>query len=214
MEYENKELCAKCGGKCCIKSGCDYFVSDFKSIDKATILKALETGNISIVSAFKNETLPNGQMKMVPILYLRARNKGREVIDLFSMKKTCSMLTDTGCSYTLSERPSGGVNLIPGENGCKPAKNPLEELEKWLPYQSLLAKIVKRYTGMSVDAKIKCDVEEVFYDVLCHNFDGVQELEIADIKSGLPSLSMCFPLEYEKAKKRKENDLKLVRRKF
>lgn len=33
IEYENKELCAKCGGICCKKSGCDYFVSDFQSMD-------------------------------------------------------------------------------------------------------------------------------------------------------------------------------------
>ena len=57
MEYENKELCSKCGGRCCKKSGCDYFVSDFKIIDKNTILKVLETGNVSIVSAFKFEIL-------------------------------------------------------------------------------------------------------------------------------------------------------------
>lgn len=61
MEYENKELCSKCGGRCCKKSGCDYYVSDFKSIDKNTIIKVLETGNVSIVSAFKYEILRNGK---------------------------------------------------------------------------------------------------------------------------------------------------------
>lgn len=52
MEYENKEICKKCGGFCCKKSGCDYFVSDFGFITKGKIIEALETGNVSIVSAF------------------------------------------------------------------------------------------------------------------------------------------------------------------
>ena len=38
MEYENKEICKKCGGFCCKKSGCDYFVSDFGFITKGKII--------------------------------------------------------------------------------------------------------------------------------------------------------------------------------
>lgn len=29
MEYVNKDLCEKCGGYCCKKSGCDYGVDNF-----------------------------------------------------------------------------------------------------------------------------------------------------------------------------------------
>ena len=32
MEKENKELCKKCGGFCCIKSGCDYSAKDFDDL--------------------------------------------------------------------------------------------------------------------------------------------------------------------------------------
>ena len=86
MELENKEICAKCGGKCCKKSGCDYFVSDFDEINKNKLLEILATGNVSITSALKIKMLTNGQKYIVPFLYLRARNKGRDVIDLFSLK--------------------------------------------------------------------------------------------------------------------------------
>lgn len=213
MEYENKDLCSKCGGRCCKKSGCDYFVSDFKSIDKNTILKILETGNVSIVSAFKFEILTNGKEVVVPILYLRARNEDRGIIDLFSMKKRCSMLTSTGCSYNLEQRPGGGVNLIPNEKDCKPLNNPLDELKKWYPYQNLLAKMVKRYTGKTVDMVLKSDVEEVFYEVLSEKFDGVDKLEIADISRCLPDLVKYYPEEYIKAKNRKNNEIKLIRNK-
>lgn len=46
MELENKDICTKCGGKCCKKSGCDYFVSDFDLINKNRLLEILATGNV------------------------------------------------------------------------------------------------------------------------------------------------------------------------
>lgn len=213
MEYENKELCSKCGGRCCKKSGCDYFVSDFKSIDKNTMLKVLGTGNVSIVAAFEINVAANGKTIAIPTLYLRARNEGKGIIDLYSMKKRCSLLTSTGCPYNLEERPGGGVNLIPGEKECTNVVSFLDELKKWHPYQGLLAKLVKRYTGKSVDAVLRENVEEVFYEVLCEKFDGVDRLEVADILSGLPHLVECFPDEYVRAKNRKNNEMKLVRNK-
>lgn len=123
------------------------------------------------------------------------------------------MLTSTGCSYNLEQRPGGGVNLIPSKNGCKPLNNPSDELKKWYPYQSLLAKIVKRYTGKTVDIVLKRDVEQVFYEVLSENFDGVDKLEIADILECLPDLVKYYPEEYIKAKNRKNNEIKLIRNK-
>ena len=32
-KYENLEICKECGGYCCKKSGCDYFVSDLESMN-------------------------------------------------------------------------------------------------------------------------------------------------------------------------------------
>ena len=200
MELENKEICAKCGGKCCKKSGCDYFVSDFDEINKNKLLEILATGNVSITSALKIKMLPNGQKYIVPFLYLRARNKGRDVIDLFSLKRECIMLTPTGCSYSFENRPSGGANLIPGKNGsCRPYKDPYEEMEKWTPYQNILSKLVKRYTGKSVDIVLRENIEQVFFDVLTKNFDGVSSLEIEDIKSCISELAEIYPDCYKNA---------------
>lgn len=212
MEYENKELCSSCKGMCCKKSGCDYFVSDFERITKDEILKALLPGKISIVSAFKKSVI-NGKVILTPFLYLRARNKDRDIVDLFSMKKTCSMLTDTGCSYSLEDRPGGGVNLIPKKNGCKLLKDPIEEMRKWEPYQGVLAKIVKRITGKSVDKVLREDVEEVLYQILTEQFDGISKREIADILSGLQDLILAFPNEYENAKIRAKKYIKIYEKK-
>lgn len=200
MELENKEICAKCGGKCCKKSGCDYFVSDFDEINKNKLLEILATGNVSITSALRFKMLPSGQKYIVPFLYLRARNKGRDIIDLFSLKRECIMLTPTGCSYSFENRPSGGANLIPSKNGsCRPYKDPYEEMAKWTPYQSILSKLVKRYTGKSVDIVLKENIEQVCFDVLTKNFDGVSSLEVEDITSCINELAEVYPDCYKNA---------------
>lgn len=216
QRYENKSICSSCGGVCCKKSGCDYYVSDFPSITKGEILKALETGNISIVAGIDIQKI-NNKLVASPILYLRARNKDRDIIDLFSMKRECSMLTETGCSYDLEHRPAGGANLIPkksilGIYECKPSVNHLEELEKWLPYQSLLGRIVKRYTGKSVNEVFREDVERVFYEVMTEQFEGVSELEIYDIGQTLPQLAECFPLELNNAREKYKKSHKVYKK--
>jgi len=32
VQLENLELCKKCGGRCCKKSGCDYIPDDFQEL--------------------------------------------------------------------------------------------------------------------------------------------------------------------------------------
>ena len=129
-KYENKDYCRNCGGYCCKKSGCDYWVDDFNDKSLKGLLEVLSSGNISIVSLLKFQKLKNEKIVAVPFLCLRARNTDRDIVDLLSIKTTCSMLTENGCSYFLEDRPSGGVNLIPGKSRfeCRPAKNPFDEV--------------------------------------------------------------------------------------
>lgn len=202
MNYENYELCHECGGRCCKKSGCDYYTSDFDALTKEALINILNTGNVSIVAAMVLNDSKQGEILMAPILYLRARNEGREVVDLLSLKRRCSMLTDEGCTYSLKERPSGGVHFIPYENNkCKRDDDARDELLKWLPYQNVLGRMVKRYAHMSVDARLRLDVETLFKDILNENYEGVAREELEDVLSGLPELMSCFPKEYEKARK-------------
>lgn len=202
MEYENKELCRICGGKCCKRCGCDYYVENFDVINKENMIKILDTGNVSIVSAVVFNKIKSGST-ITPFLYLRARNKGRDVVDLLSLKHECSMLTDTGCPYDLDHRPRGGVNYIPYPNNeCKRCDNEQLEIRKWEPYQNLLFKMVKRYAHMSVDERFRLDVENLFIDVFNENFEGVAAGEIEDVLSSIASLASCFPEEYENARKK------------
>lgn len=209
MEFENKDLCAKCQGKCCKKCGCDYFINDFVEINKNSILKILETNNVSIVSALKSEYLPNGKKVLEPFLYLRARNVDRGVVDLLSLKKRCSLLTDTGCLYSLEKRPSGGVNLIPDENGCYQLVNQKEAILKWGPYQNLLSKIVKRLTGKTVLEVFENDIENMLYEFINKKFEKFSETEIEEVIPLIKDFANLYPHLLYNANIRSGRKLKL-----
>lgn len=194
---ENTEVCKNCGGRCCKKSGCDYWPSDLPDKTYKGILKFLENGKISIV-AMMNFKRINGKLCNFPFLYLRERNTGRDVVDLLSMKTPCSNLTEHGCSYTYEERPSGGKNLTPSKDGlCYPKEDNLQKVLEWSPYQKQLEKIVKRYTGLSIDNKIKEDVVTLLTDIKEENFKNVSELEIIDVERMLPMLIECYKEQAE-----------------
>ncbi len=194
---ENTEVCKNCGGRCCKKSGCDYWPSDLPDKTYKGILKFLENGKVSIV-AMMNFKRINEKLCNFPFLYLRERNTGRDVVDLLSMKTPCSNLTEHGCSYTYEERPSGGKNLTPSKDGlCYPKEDNLQKVLEWSPYQKQLEKIVKRYTGLSIDNKIKEDVVTLLTDIKEENFKNVSELEINDVERMLPMLIECYKEQAE-----------------
>ncbi|MBE6148647.1 MAG: hypothetical protein E7167_04080 [Firmicutes bacterium] len=197
--YENKELCAKCGGQCCKKGGCQYAPEDFENLKFDYLLGKLEEGYISIVSVLDFQEF-NGRIAAQPFLYVKARNVNRPIVDLLSMRTSCMSLTETGCKYDFEHRPSGGVNLIPGENGtCHWEKDPMEFIMMWQPQQKVLRKLVKRLTGQSVESQLREDAYNLFKDIFARNFNGVAEEEIREILSGLHNLSLAFPEAFQKA---------------
>lgn len=210
MKVEDKNICQECGGFCCKKSGCDYSTKDFKDLGVKAIIDILNEGNVSVVAAFDYSLLKDGTKVPKFHLYLRARNIDRGPVDLFSFKKQCSMLTPTGCSYDLEHRPYGGANLVPvGMNketklpDCYVDENPIDIIMGWDSYQNTLRKAVKRITGNTVEKQFELDVEEVFYQTLMEQFDGINKLEIQDMLSGLPMLAEMFPDAYRRARERK-----------
>jgi len=192
---ENLDICKKCGGMCCKKSGCDLWLDDIEDKTLKGVLQLLASEKYSIV-ALMNFKMINGKMCNMPFLYLRARNKGRDIIDLLSMKTTCVNLTSDGCAFSYEDRPSGGKNLTPGDNGnCSPRENPLDKIKLYEPYQNLLGKIVKRYTGKSVDKVIREDVVNLIKNIASGNINGVSPIELADLKGMIPMLAKCYPEE-------------------
>lgn len=219
MINENIEICKKCGGRCCIKSGCDYGSIDFPNKKYSYLLDSISKGDKSIVAFLNFKTKKDGQIIIEPLLYVRARNINRDIVDLISMKTTCSQLDENGCKYNYNERPLGGKNLTPSriEDGpCRPIISPLEIVKSWQPYQNQLRRIVKHYTGMNIENKIRQDVENLFYDILMEKFEGVAEAELIDIRDFAKFLLKVFPKEYENAYiryKKNKNVLKLEKRK-
>ena len=202
---ENKEYCTACVGYCCKKCGCDYYPEDFKDLSFNGLTKILSEGNISIVAALDFQRMPKGNLVYTPLLYLRARNIDRDIVDLVSIKKTCSMLREDGCSYDFKNRPSAGANLIPATSRfeCHPKIAPTEYLRSWESYQKVLTRFVKRYCGMSLEYKLKEDIENLFYECLSGVLDTVPIEEKYDVEYNfLPNLLETSPLEYEKAYKR------------
>ena len=204
LKIENIELCAKCGGFCCKKSGCDYIPSDFKSLAMNDIVEILDKGNVSIVAQLLFTRLKNGKLVCEPFLYLRARNTGRDAVDLYSFKTRCSQLADNGCKLSYEERPAGGRNLIPKDNmGCYPADNLQENMKKWESYQKVLAKVIKKLTGMTVEEKMSEDVKKVFNCIYERDYDNVLDIEIIQMADCIRMVSEAYNDEYKEFCKEK-----------
>ena len=199
LKYENKELCSKCGGICCKKGGCLYSPNDFTNLKIDYLIDKLSNGYISI-SSYQDFHLINKKLLCNPMLYLRTRNINRPIIDLISLPSKCSALRDNGCLYDIDNRPSGGVNLIPmANNGCYPDKNPFEFVLMWQPYQDILRKIVKRFTGKSIDENIRKDVYNLFLEIYIKKNENQILDSYQRILNELPSYISAFPDEHYNA---------------
>lgn len=208
--FENRDICASCGGKCCKKSGCDYTPSDFSDLSFNALYELLQQGNISIVSSLEFLLTPDGKYWVTPLLHLRARNINRPIVDLISMKTSCSQLLENGCKYSYEERPSGGKNLIPQPNDNCYTNIDLQVLmQEWNTYQKLLARLVRRFTGLSVDQQLRLDVENLIIDLLNSNVENVSEMELKEILGMVPHLTRAFPEETLKAKQKCEQASKV-----
>lgn len=206
-KYEDLEICKKCGGYCCKKSGCDYFVSDLESMKLEYLENLLDSGRVSIIATFNFRRLITGKLTYKLILSLRARNINRGAIDLLSFKTQCASLTENGCYYDINTRPGGGAALIPcADKPCYSEVDRIGELYKWIPYQNILKKLIKKKTNMSVKKKLEQDIETLVYDIITENYKDSSKSELKDIASMLPLLKECFPNEFNSAIK-KYNEL-------
>lgn len=145
--YENKELCAKCGGKCCKHMGCELFPEDvekhYGSITEETIFKLLESGNWAVdwYDGFRK----NGKFYERGY-YMRARNVSEPAVHP-SWGGKCVLLTEAGCRLDFEHRPSGGKALKPGEKNCTRSLNKYDIAEMWFPYREIIYKAIRKYNN-------------------------------------------------------------------
>lgn len=200
IKLEDKSICKKCG-ICCKKCGCDYSTENFEDLSTNHLKEQLEKGDISIVS-YLNFTKRGSNTYASPFLYLRARNINRPIVDLLSLKTTCSKLGKNGCEYDLEHRPKGGVNLIPLENQkCYSLEDPMKIVLTWKQYQTVLRRLVKSFTGDTVENRLKKDAYQLFIDLFLEHYERVSRLEILDVLNMLPHLASVYSEEFIRAKK-------------
>lgn len=215
IKNENLSICKMCGGMCCKKSGCDYSALDFKNVTYDNLYSELVKGDKSIVCYMKFKVDSNGVYTYEPFLYLRARNKNREIIDLVSIKTGCASLLPNGCSFSYKDRPSGGKNLKPvkSEDGsCFPLVNPMEIVGTWKNHQKTLKRLVLEITGLNLDKKIREDVENLFLEIYNSQFEGISPSELEDIKGFSILLAKAFPDELASARRKYEKSMILVKK--
>lgn len=173
--YYDYSICSQCkGAHCCAHFGCMYAPQDFEVLrnPESTLEEQLEVltqllkeGKISIDMCWLRD--PNyGPLHYLThkpdidkiangdgLLYLRARNKGRPIVDLqFFLKKQqhfpcINWDPEKGCMLSEEERPYGGrilkpVAIIDKETDviiyrCEDI-TPEEHVEPWMDYQLLM----------------------------------------------------------------------------
>lgn len=154
---ENHEICARCGGKCCMSYGChlhpDDFIKRFGPITRESIIAALECGDYS-VDAWNGDVredefpeiakdIPETELKFES-WFFRTRHIGYEVIDNYSSGGVCVNFTKHGCKFSWEDRPSGGRALIPVEGSeCEQTSfDKPDAVLAWLPYSDLIEKVI------------------------------------------------------------------------
>lgn len=150
--YIDEDLCSKCKGKCCKRSGCTFLPEDFDKLTYDYLMNEIKTKPISISAIIYMKKVGNQNM-YYPILVPRIKNNNRESIDLISYKSGCSILTDKGCP--LEKKPSMALSLKPERDGnCIQTISQIQIIKKWMKHQAVLEKIVKELTGMSLEERI------------------------------------------------------------
>lgn len=143
MQFENREICTKCGGKCCKHMGCHYSPMDFKDLSYEGLKKEIDKGHISI--DWWNGNPFDDDRNISRVYYLRVRNIESEIVD-GSWGGRCSLLTENGCSLTFNDRPKGGRKLIPQEIGaCKDLYTKKDCVIEWYEYNETMTKLAKEY---------------------------------------------------------------------
>ncbi len=142
-KYQNPDMCAKCGGKCCKRCGCFFSPDDFSVLNFEALVNEIEKGYITI------ELIDLDQFYMEGFAWvMRMRNKNGPIVErrMIRPNSECIMLTERGCAFGYEHRPTGGRLLIPCEHGeCESDYSTEKAIREWLNYQRLLRQLVEHF---------------------------------------------------------------------
>jgi hypothetical protein len=139
--YENKKLCAECGGRCCKTAPGGTFPDDFGLPDEASLRRALNSGRYAI-DWWEGDVVPDGDRDQV--YFVRPAVAGCEGQRRDpSWGGICTFYAwGKGCELDFSSRPYECRFLEPASK-CQthyPSGSPSKKASAiaWRPYQNLL----------------------------------------------------------------------------
>jgi Fe-S-cluster containining protein len=144
---ENKELCKKCGGKCCKDMSGMYAPSDFKEVTIESMIKSLNTGIYSLDwwEGDPRTNIPE-EDKLHQTYFIRPRHLRASIIDP-SWGGICIHLHIDGCNLQYKDRPSNCRDLIPNidSSKCHMIKTKANRVIEWIPYQDILSECYSEF---------------------------------------------------------------------
>lgn len=151
---ESKDLCAKCGGRCCKFMPCHLSVKDVFGDMAPTIDRLIEflSKGVYAIDWWEGDVMKKHyNAKGYRDCCYYVRGKSVRTNDLFHASygnDQCCSLTETGCSFDWEHRPLGGKALVPDPNGyCKGQGYSKEDcVKEWYPYNHLFDKLRNEYS--------------------------------------------------------------------
>lgn len=175
---ENREMCSKCGGKCCKTYSGAYHPDDFKHELTDAWLQDLLEGN---------HTYTDGKPILVSIdwvegvkggpdgrgYFLRPRHVGGDIVDP-SWGASCCHLTETGCDLPFDERPWRCRLREPSEciNDKMDTVEKRESVVPWRLYWKILHQFYLKYDKGTHTGKMD-PLSEVFAQILAELNGGM-----------------------------------------
>lgn len=150
---EDREMCKKCGGKCCLQAPCHFNPQDFETLSYKYLKKLLkEKQYISVLRLSSNVCQSCFREIQVndPYFYiLRIRTNATGIAAIareISKDDHCMMWTQNGCKLSYDERPMGARLLIPKKDThCQQMYGVDECFDDWKEHQDVLKKLYKHF---------------------------------------------------------------------
>lgn len=132
---ENKEVCSKCGGKCCKNVSGFYHPIDFDTIITKDFIKYLIDNENVVIDAYVSDD--------ANLYFLRPRVDTDDKFVSFTYGGKCIHLTESGCSKSFEDRPYGCKYLKPTEcNDASKSFTKWDAAMAWSEYSDLIYNII------------------------------------------------------------------------
>lgn len=137
MNYKNKAICTKCGGRCCKSQSGAAFPEDF-DVDNlhSSLVQAFKSGNWAI-DWWEGDPTGNGRNQTY---FVRPALKNTSRLFDPTWGGECGFLASSGCKVTLKERPKGCRELEPKKKGdcIDHSKGKKAAAIAWIPYEKTI----------------------------------------------------------------------------